>query len=389
MHVVVLTLNRGRGSGGVARDQVNALIAAGHRVTYMYSGLSERVMGADHVDVPLHISTIPVHEYLPAAPGPQRRVSAMPTGVARRYTADFVEALQSVEDVDLIVAHHATITAVAARAVARDRGIPFVVFVHGTGIEPRHHGGYAEKVWADIAGALRDAAGLIVTTEYVRDELVLPLVDVPKDRFVILPCGVDPAEFETVPGTDIKAKYGLPEHYVVCPGALTYAKGPQNVAAATQFYGDLALTVFIGDGDIADELASAVGDRGRLLGFVPEVDKNALIRDATVLTAAPVKREHFGIIYVEAMAAGTTPVAYSGGGVDSIVLPDCGILTDRSPRALGTAIRSALLDDWQRREMEEAGRARVRSEYDRDRLGTRFVAWAESLVVAASAPIET
>ena len=205
---------------------------------------------------------------------------------------------------------------------------------------------------------------------------------------MILPCGVDPAEFEPAPGTDIKAKYGLPEHYVVCPGALTYAKGPQNVAAATQFYSDLALTVFVGDGDIADELASAVGERGRLLGFVPEVDKNALIRDATVLTAAPVKREHFGIIYVEAMAAGTVPVAYSGGGVDSIVLPDCGILTDRSPRALGTAIRSALLDEWQRREMEQAGRARVQSEYDRDRLGTRFVAWAESLVVAASAPVD-
>ena len=67
MHVVVLTLNRGRGSGCVARDQVESLIGAGHRVTYLYAGMSERVMGADNLDVPLHISTMPVHEYLPAA----------------------------------------------------------------------------------------------------------------------------------------------------------------------------------------------------------------------------------------------------------------------------------------------------------------------------------
>ena len=373
MHVVVLTLNRGRGSGSVARDEVEALIGAGHRVTYMYAGMSERVMGADNIDVSLHLSTVPVHEYLPAAESRQRRVSAMPTRVARRYTDDFVAALMAIEDVDLIVAHHATITSVAARAAARARSIPYVVFVHGTGIEPRHHGGYADPVWCDIADSLRDAAGIIVTTDYVRDTLVRPLVDVPPNRFIILPCGVDTAVFEPIPGTDIKAKYGLPERFVVCPGALTYAKGPQNVVAASRFYSDLAPTVFIGDGDIATEIEASLGDRGRLLGYVPTVDKDALISAATVLTAAPVKREHFGIIYVEGMAAGTVPVAYSGGGVDSIVTPECGVLVERAPRALGSAIRSVLLDDWRRLQMSVAGKKRAKSEFAKGCLGDRFV----------------
>jgi len=379
MHVVVLTLNRGRGSGSVARDQVESLVGAGHRVTYLYAGMSERVMGADNLDVALHISTVPVHEYLPAADGRQRRVSAMPTGVARRYAADFAAALDAIDDVDLIVVHHATITAVAARAAATARNIPYVVFVHGTGIEPRHHGGYADPVWDDIAQALRDADGLIVTTDYVRESLVRPIVDVPLSRFIVLPCGVDVAAFEPIPGTDIKAKYGLPERFVVCPGALTYAKGPQNVAAASRFYSDLAPTIFIGDGDIANELTTSLGPRGRLLGYVPTVDKDALISAATILTAAPVKREHFGIIYVEAMAAGTVPVAYSGGGVDSIVTNDCGVLTERTPRALGNAIRSMLLDDWRRAQMAAAGQSRARSEFGKAKIGNRFVKFAESL----------
>lgn len=389
MHVVVLTLNRGRGSGAVARDQVDALLREGHQVTYMYAGLSERVMGADNVDVPLHFSVVPVHEYLPAAESRQRRVSAMPTGVARRYTADFVAALERLDGIDLIVAHHATITAVAARTVAKARGIPYAVFVHGTGIEPRHQGGFAEAIWSEVESALLGAAGLMVTTAYVRDRLVKTLVAVPDDRFIIIPCGVDSDAFAPVPGTDIKAKYSLPEHYVICPGALTYAKGPQNVAAATQFYSGLAPTVFIGDGDIADELASSLGDRGRLLGFVPTVDKNALIEAATLLTAAPVKREHFGIIYVEAMAAGTVPVAYSGGGVDSIVTPDVGVLTPRTPRALGTAIRGLLLDEWRRHELAQAGRARVRQLYSRDRLGHEFVGWAEKIAARHGIDVHT
>lgn len=380
MHVVVLTLNRGRGSGCVARDEVAALIAAGHSVTYMYAGMSERVMGADNFDVPLHINVTPVHEYLPAAESPQRRVSAMSRSVARSYTADFVEALSALGDIDVIVAHHATITAVAARTVARARGIPYVVFIHGTGIEPRHHGGYHEAVWAEIAEAIEEAAGIIVTTEYVRDRLVQPLVDVPASRFVVLPCGIDFEEFAPAPGTDIKARYGLPERYVICPGALTYAKGPQNVGSASRFYSDLAPTVFIGDGDLADELAHDLGDRGRLLGYVPTVDKNALIAGATLLTAAPVKREHFGIIYVEALAAGTVPVAYRGGGVASIVTPDVGVLTERNPRALGIAIRRLLMDDWRRLEMTIAGQRRARTHYGRNNLGAEFVEWLESKV---------
>lgn len=379
MHIAVMTLNRGRGSGNVARDQVTALLAAGHEVTYMCTLLTEPVMGANNRDVVLQESAVPVHEFLPMSERPQRRVSAMSHAEARRYTAAFIAALAGIEKLDLIIAHHASITATAARVVAQARGIPYVVFVHGTGIEPRHHGGYNDQVWAEIAHALAEAAGIMVTTEYVRDRLVRPLVAVPDDRFLIIPCGVDPEAFLPVPGTDIKARYGLPARYVIVPGALTYAKGPQNVVAASRFYSNLAPTVFIGDGDLAEELAADLGDRGRILGFVPTVDKNALIAGATILAAGPVKREHFGIIYIEAMAAGTVPVAYSGGGVDTIVTPDVGVLTDRSPRALGTAIRRLLMDDWQRQQYARAGPAVAAARYDGRELGRRLAAWIEAV----------
>jgi len=199
----------------------------------------------------------------------------------------------------------------------------------------------------------------------------------------VLPCGVDLEEFSPGRAPEVSRRYGLPERYVICPGALTYAKGPQNVVAASRFYSDLAPTVFIGDGELAPQLAADLGDRGRLLGYVSHADKAALISEATLLAAAPVKREHFGIIYVEALAAGTPPVAYSGGGVDSIVTPEVGVLTNRAPRDLGLAIRRLLLDEGARQEMAVAGRMRAEVTFDQRGVGSRFVAWTESVAAGA------
>ena len=39
MHFAVSLLNRGRGSGSVARQHVRALLDAGHRVTLLYPGM--------------------------------------------------------------------------------------------------------------------------------------------------------------------------------------------------------------------------------------------------------------------------------------------------------------------------------------------------------------
>ncbi len=345
----------------------------------MHPGMGDGVAGADNRDIKLHSDVMPVHEYLPVHDDSQRRVPSMPTGMATRYASDYVGALADLGPVDLILVHHATVTAVAARAVARARGIPYVVFVHGTGIEPRFSGGFTDAIWRNIAGAVAGAAGVIVTTPYVRDKLTLPLIDVPADRFEVLPCGVDLDEFRPNDGAAIREKYDLPERYVISPGALTYSKGPQNVAAASRFYSDLAPTVFLGDGDLAPQIAQELGDRGRLLGYVSHEDKAALINNATLLTAAPVKREHFGIIYIEALAAGTPPVAYEGGGVDSIVTPCVGSLTARAPRDLGIEIRRLLLADERRRLMGIAGRIRAESLFDQRAVGSRFVEWIEGL----------
>ena len=129
----------------------------------------------------------------------------------------------------------------------------------------------------------------------------------------------------------LASRYKLLETYVICPGALTALKGPQNVVKASLEYADVAPTIFIGDGELRCQIEEKLNGRGKVLGFVSTEDKAALINAASVLAAVPEKKEHFGIIYAEGLAAGTPPVAYEGGGVSSIITQETGILTKRDP----------------------------------------------------------
>jgi len=381
MRIAILLLNKGRGSGEVAREHVKHLLELGHTVYFLYPGIGEGIEGAVNIDVPLHTEVYPVHEYLPSAGENQKQVARMGVDEMNLYAHDYALALEQIAgETDIFIGHHANVTAVAVHRIAQKYKKPYVLFVHGTGIEPRHHGLWDDDNWALIEEAIRRAQGILVTTEYVRDVLVKPLINLPDDRFLVLPCGVDQQAFYPGKTGGVLKKYGLSGDYVICPGALTASKGPQNVVEASREYADLAPTVFIGDGEMMYDLEESVGSRGKFLGFVSAEDKAHLINGAAILTAAPEKLEHFGIIYAEALAGGVPVVAYSGGGVDSIVTSTEGILTERDPGMLGQSIRALLHDKPLREKMALSGRKRAEKYYDYHQLVKQLADWLEDFV---------
>ncbi len=360
----------------MARQQARYLAANGCRVFFMHPGIGEGAPGAINKDIELHTPIVPVHEHLPSAGGNQEQVAVMSYKRAMSYLADYERALDSIiDEVDIVLGHHASISAIATANIAARAGKPYALFLHGTGIEPRHEGKYDDRVWSMIQDAIEGANGILVTTEYVRDRLVRDLIDLPVERFLVLPCGVDLDEFHPDKGAKVASKYALPEKYVICPGALTASKGPQNVVKASIEYADIAPTIFIGDGELRQRIEADLDNRGKLLGFVSAEDKAALINAAAVLTAAPEKKEHFGIIYAEGLAAGTPPVAYEGGGVNSIITHETGILTKRDPKALGRAIRALLTDPERLAAMAREGRRRAEENFSWLKLGRRLEDW--------------
>ncbi len=380
MNIAILLLNQGRGSGEVAREHAKYLTLNGNKVYFIHPKV-KKIEGVHSVDVKLHTDTMPVHEYLPAAKKSQKAVSSMPFDEVAKYVIDYENALESViNDVDIIIGHHANLTAIATANVAKKYNKPYTLFLHGTGIEPRHHGMFDDSVWELIHKSIVEANGLLVTTEYVRDMLVMPLVNVKINKFKILPCGVDLDDFYPGKFGNVIKKYNLPEKYVICPGALTKVKGPQNIVEASKEYADIAKTIFIGDGELRAELEKELGSRGRFLGFVSSEDKANLINAATILTAAPEKKEHFGIIYAEALAGGTPVVAYEGGGVASIVIKETGILTERSNKILGGTIRDLLLNQATINNMGFAGRKRAKKNYSYTKIISELETWLKKMI---------
>ena len=378
--VAILLLNAGRGSGEVARQQAKYLASKGGEVYFMHPKIGHGAEGAINKDIDLHTDVTPVHEHLPSAGESQKQVATMSYEQAMAYLPPYEQALESIiGDVDIVLGHHANLSAIATANVANRAGKPYALFLHGTGIEPRHHGQYDDKLWGLIEDAIKGAQGILVTTDYVRDHLVRNMVDIPVDRFLVLPCGIDLEEFSPGEVGNVVEKYSLPDQFVICPGALTSSKGPQNVVEASKEYADLAPTIFIGDGELREQIETDLGERGKLLGFVSAEDKAALINTASILTAAPDKKEHFGIIYAEGLAGGTPSVAYEGGGVGSIISEDTGILTDRDPKALGLAVRSLLQDPERLQSMAKAGRARAEEKYGWRQLGQTLEDWLTRL----------
>lgn len=381
MRIAIILLNKGRGSGEVARQHARFLLKLGHQVYFMHPEIGVGVPGAQNFDIKLHTDILPVHEYLPSAEGKQKQAASMGFDEMMEYLPDYEVALSSIiDDVDIIIGHHANITAVATYRIASKNNKPYVLFIHGTGIEPRYEGKWDDNSWELIKKAIENAKGIIVTTEYVRDELVKPIIDIPDNKFLILPCGVDLDEFKANNNSGIREKYNLPASYVICPGALTASKGPQNVVEASKEYFEHAATVFIGDGELKEELKEKLGKRGMFFGYVSSEDKAKLINEATLLVAAPEKKEHFGIIYAEALAAGTPVVAYEGGGVGSIVTPTEGILTERNPKELGKKINYLLQNTGLRKQMSVSCRARAESKYSYPQLVKILSEWLARFV---------
>ena len=167
-------------------------------------------------------------------------------------------------------------------------------------------------------------------------------------------------------------------------GRLRYYKGLDwLIRALPQIDARLAV---VGIGPMAAEwkaLATqeGVADRIAWLGETPDADLPALyhLADLFVLPASHAS-EAFGLVQVEAMAAGVPCVCTELGTGTSYVNQDGvtgRVVPPRDPAALAAAINDLLADPARRAEMSTAARARVAAEFDLDVMVERVMALYE------------
>ena len=274
---------------------------------------------------------------------PSRLTKAFLTA-ARRLIADGFEP-------DLIDAHYYYPDGVAAAAVAKALGLPFVCTARGTDVNliPR----YPAQRQAVLA-ATEAAEHTITVADALRDELVSLGAD--PHRVTTLRNGVDLDRFS--PGDREAARAGLDlggGPVIASVGHLTERKGHHLVIGAMEALPDATLLI-AGTGEekgALEALAAArgVADRVRFLGAVPHDELARVYRAADVLVLAS-SREGWPNVLLEAMACGTpcvaTPVWGSG---EVIATPAAGRLAeDRTEGAVAAALTALLADPPDRAE---------------------------------------
>ncbi len=215
--------------------------------------------------------------------------------------------------------------------------------------------------------ALRQASAIICTSPNYIDSS--PVLAAHRERCRVLPFGVPLERFTEAPHdavAAIKSRYGTP--LILAVGRLVSYKGFEYLVRAMR---DIpAKLLLIGNGPLRDSLGAVAADAGAAerVVFLSEVnDVTPFLHAADVFVLPSIARsEAFGLVQLEAMAAGT-PVVNTrlASGVPYVSPHDVTGLTvpPRDAGALATAVNALLADPDRCRRYGAAGRARAESHF--------------------------
>jgi glycosyltransferase involved in cell wall biosynthesis len=249
---------------------------------------------------------------------------------------------------------HANVAAAAASLFKRD--VRYLQSVQTTQRFPRWH-------W--LAGRIaHHAAHRVVVPSPSVAGAVERWSGVPSDKITVIPNAIDAEDFASIARKRSNGKFT-----VGFIGRLDPVKRiPDLLKAVASLPDEFELKIF-GDGperaDLESQIRnpqSAIRNRVTLAGTIPS-PKDALSQiDALVL---PSEAEGFGLVLIEAMAAGIPVVATNAPGIRDVVTNDVdGLLVGiGSPSQLAEALRRLRRDSALRDRLTKAGRQTVATRY--------------------------
>jgi glycosyltransferase involved in cell wall biosynthesis len=324
----------------------------------------------------------------PRLPGSEEADAAIPVAVHRRRVPTSPQPLARVAQCLLFAWH-------AARLVRRGGfvavhlghlyqlpvgvllrrlfGLPYAVYLHG-GESP---GLLRWRAARALYGRwLRGAAAVAVNSEFTRKHYVEMGFELPKT--VLLPPTVDPGRYAAPPGARarLRSRLGVEGRFVVLSvGRMVRRKAHDlllRAVAELAREGEPVAAVVVGDGPERGRLETlarelGVEDRVRFAGFVGERELGEYYAAADAF-AMPSRRlagrdgvEGFGMVFLEAGAAGLPVIGAATGGIPEAV--DEGrtglLVPEDDVRALAAAIRRLAQDPQTAKRMGQEGRHRA------------------------------
>lgn len=254
--------------------------------------------------------------------------------------------------------------------VAGARGIPFVVTTHYHPADPWEppikKGLLRLQDHLFGATAYRTAGAIIAETRLEARALG---EFAPASKVRVIPPGIDLSSWSSLPSpSEARARTGLPEGYLLFAGRLARNKGLLTLLEAWAGLPAASrpwLVLSGQDWGMRGPLEARAKELGvlsrlRFLGFPTPEMYRATFAGAAALVL-PSDYEAFGLVLLEAMAAGLPIVATRVGGVPEAVQEGetALLVRPRDPGELRAALTQVLSDPVRARALGTAGRARV------------------------------
>jgi glycogen synthase len=272
---------------------------------------------------------------------------------------------------DMVHAHD-WLVAHAAVTVRDHLDVPLVATIHATE-SGRHQGWLPAAHNRTIDGIERwlahEAVRVIVCSVYMRGE-VARLFGLDPARVDVVYNGVDVLRWYARPRAVAAARQRFADGdapLVTYAGRLVYEKGVQHLLAAAPALAERhpgLRVVVAGDGPFRDELESAAPPGVTFTGFLGGHDLTALM-GASDCYVVPSVYEPFGMVALEAAAAGTPVAAAATGGLAEIVEHGVTGVTfpPRDADALARSVGTVLGDLEYARSLARRARRRVREDF--------------------------
>jgi glycosyltransferase involved in cell wall biosynthesis len=308
---------------------------------------------------------------------------------------------------DILHAHTGKRLGGIVRTVARLRGLPYVISLHGGVVDVP--GDEIQKMLAPLRGkfewgralgavlgarrVLEDASAIICVG---KNEQEAVSTRYPGQRVEWIPNGVDSKRFATGNGPAFRTKNHIPQasKLIVCVGRIDYQKNQLALLPVlSHLLGQqkdvhLALIGPVTVESYREQLIKEISRQGLdgrvtlipgIPGSSPELVDAYHAADVFCL---PSRHEPFGIVILEAWAAGLPVVASAVGGIPTFTRDGVDIIhaDPEDPQTFSDAIDLLLLDPDRARRIAENGRLKAQRDYDWSQVTRRLEALYLDLV---------